>query len=318
MCKVSLICHSVVVLATLFSIRATADTVSRGACVHFFETASPQDIAFSSSEKTMSELKTAYLEILKKDNPKTEHQPYFASQVPQVLRMLTAKFYNSLIDFNRIKSEQAFTNSPIYKSKMAFEAKLKDSYKLLVSDAKQKIENRAVTYEWYMDFFLKAIILSDVTARISDFNQSRESFEILSKKVDIILGRINTIYLSDNRALKLYSSLGMQFSKMTKDRYFTKYSSKTPVIPVLFIPKPEDIIAAEKMGFYFVSLNQAKANTTEGEKYPLEFAGLQMDENLSRIHKTANAIRVQDKVKSKNSYKNMLDLILKREMMRGY
>lgn len=288
--KVNLICHSVVALVMLFTIPVRADMSGQGVrCAPLFESNFRLNMDFTSSDKTIPLLKGVYLARLKNYDPKNDHQDFFSSQVPLVLRTLLLKLDGAFLDFSRIEKENFLEKPHIQKPMVQLGSNLKASYELLLNEANQRIESRTVTYEWYMNFFLKSIVFADVTARITDFGKpGNESFEILNKKLDVTLGKMNTIYFGDSRVLMLYSSLSPEFSKMNRSRYFMSYYKDKTVVPVLFVPNNKDIAIAESMGMYFVSMNKTKVNTIEGEKYPLAFAGLQMDHSLNKTSHVRN------------------------------
>lgn len=273
MVKFGLICHSVVALAMVMGTQAHAFM-----CSELFNTPEIEQIDFKNAGQQMRNMLLSKSQ-LQYYSPKTENQVLLALQVPLILKSLLSGLDAAK---NDLSIKERFGKEPLLRPKEKLAESLDQSFERLNVDASRALENKRVTYEWFMDFFMRSIILSDVTARVSD-KANKESYEILIKKLDYLLERSNSIYISDTRTMLLYTSLGKKYANSSRANYFEKYAKKDPVIPVLFVPRDQDVVTAQNEGYHFLSFTEGKTMTIEGPKFPMEFAGLQMEQTLRDI-----------------------------------
>ncbi|MES2769713.1 MAG: hypothetical protein V4596_11270 [Bdellovibrionota bacterium] len=303
----SLICHSVVVLVILislvFSVNAKAGAPM---CSMLFEVANHTRILefpfpnqwdlFTRSEVVMDSLvQGKVLAQLKTSNPSRDHIEFFANQLPLLAQKLTINMSEAQSIFKRTEKPN--------RSKDSLKRNLGESYEKLMEEASSILDSRTVTYEWYMNYFLKSIIFMDVSLRVMESTSSTQ-FEMLNKKLDILLGNSKAFYSENQSETMLYSTLGKEFSSLIRDAYFTKHLRENTLVPVLFAPKDADIIEAERLGMHFVSLSTSIRETVDGLKYPLQFAARQVEQSTSQsnsfkdlIHNNkAKWIKYHDKI----------------------
>ena len=286
--KRSLICHSVVVLVTLISMLFSAKVKAEGSmCTSLFGDKVPrlmesernlQVELFTKSESVLDKLeKEGVLNQIKTSGPSLDHIEFFSAQIPLIAHKLTIKF---------VEAEQAFKRKqPVQQgrvrlekfqaSKRSLQNNFSESYQLLLEEAAKHMESQTVTSEWYMNFFLKSIVLSDVALRITE-SKTIHQFEALEAKLDTVSGKAKVFSSENQEELRLYATLGKEFSILTKDAYYTRHLIENTIVPVLFVPKDADIIRAEGLGVRFVSLVGSPKETVEGKKYPLQFAARQV------------------------------------------
>lgn len=240
---------------------------------------------FINSEAVTSKLvNEGVLTQLRTASSSKDHIDFFSQQVPVIAHKLAIRFTEAWPIFSRTEHQPRGKRNAekFQRSKDLLKRNLEESYRLLLEEATQRVESQTVTYEWYMNFFLKTLIFSDVSLRIQESTNMKQ-FEFFKKQLDIVLGNSKVFSAESLSELRLYSALGKEFSTLTKDAYFTKSLLEDTLVPVLFIPRDADIIRAERAGIHFVSLNISPRHTLDGSAHPLQFAARQVEQRTKQL-----------------------------------
>jgi hypothetical protein len=283
--RISLICHFVFVFVTVVtansfgSMGPSCASLFKGSArtsefsIYELKSKAFDQESFKSPEIVMTLLQNGVLDQIRTSNPSKDHIEFFSAQVPLILsKILVAKSEAAPV-LSALRPVMNSVELTDLKTKIALKNNLDRSYEALVDEAIERVESRTVTYEWYMSFFLRTLIYSDVTSRVLDQVNSSEKSYVLNKKLDTASGRTKMFFGEEAREINMYATM----------EKFARYLPENPIIPVLFIPKDSDIVNARPMGLRFVSFVSSRKDTVEGKKFPLKFAAFQVEQNINEI-----------------------------------
>lgn len=302
MLKYGHFCHSVYGLFIVFGVVFSSGAKAEGpACAHLFDSQArfTKEI-FTQSDLGMTALKEGLLKELRTSDTARDHIAYFAEQIPLLLVKLEVKFG----DAEAILLKHDPRNPTFESRKKSLALDIKTAHDRLFAEAQERVVTKTVTYEWYMDYFLKTLIFSDVTLSVVK-NPSLSNLGVLTNQLNTLNGNSKVFY-SGTSEITVFSTLSKGFATMTKNNYFARHLPENAIVPVLFKPKNSDIIDAEQMGLRLLSLKGIEEASALKKTSVLEEASVQIQQIQKQIQ---NAKDLTLQVKWLKYHNKILEMI---------
>lgn len=264
MFKRSLFCHFVAVLGIASGIVLFASNgyASGPSCSNLFESSSIESLekhfegkqrfsqnTFQNAELSMLALKEGVLKEIRTANPSKDHIEFFAEQLIVLLKRLEIRYGEA-----EAILAKSLVGSPGYAKKRELIELFEKVHDQMIGEASVRIQEKSVTYEWFMSFFLKSIIVNDTALQVVKTSGQVDTLGGLTRRMDMMMGHSKVFYSGNTNETLLYSTLSKEFSTLTRDAYFARHLPDNAIVPVLFKPREEDILEAERFGLRFLGL----------------------------------------------------------------
>ncbi len=274
--KMSLLRSSVLILVTFSGVLASANAPSCGGLftlVGLNTALLPMPVGKVSFMNTTLQ---GVLRQLRTANPKVDHIPHLSQQVPLIVSRLYVQMTESTYALSNPKLQYTREELNLYRRQAHLKEQLQIQYQKIADEGFSTAQQGKVTYQWYMNFFLKALLFSDVTARVQRPESSTLTVEQLILRLKQIDSEGHTLFTANMNETAAHSALANRFASLAPDANFARHRQRLTMIPVLFNPEAQDVLRADALNARFISLTGSVRQTKDGVTYPLENAGQQI------------------------------------------